>query len=351
MKKILSIVLMITMILSATVVFTSAHTDAYDGTYGTVPATATAPKVDGVMDDVYSNSLKIEINEKLGGIYNPPDPSSCASGNAYVLVSSDYQTLYVYVAVYDPDQVWATTSDLNAREDNVETCPWMHDGVEVFLDPSNAKEVRIDVDDQGYVEARAEDTLGLYQFRMEYNGTKSSANGNAAARADGLNSIFDAAINYTSATTYATEFAIDLSALSTYEGYEVGGNGADIGIMFMINDKISTVALLNNVVSTQLIPVTGGNSPSVWSAQEWRYIVLGDENTKGDDVDTSNPIDGGSVNGGTSGSGTGSNGSTNSGGSTNTATQASDGIAVAVGLLIAASAGAVILTRKRRYTN
>lgn len=344
MKKILSIVLMITMILSATVVFTSAHTGAYDGSYGTVPATATAPKIDGKMDDVYSNSLKIEINEALGGIYNPPDPSDAASGNAYVLVSSDYQTLYVYVAVHDEDQVWATTSDLSAREDNVVTCPWMHDGVEVFLDPSNAKEVRIDVDDQGYVEARAEDTYGLYQFRMEFNGTKSSANGNAQPRADGLNSIFEAAVQYTSASTYATEFAIDLSALSTYEGYEVGGNGADIGIMFMINDKISTNALLHNVVSTQLIPVTGGNSPSVWSAQEWRYIVLGDENTQADHVDTSNPAGNGVVNGVTPSG----NGSATNGGSTNTATQASDGIAVAVGLLIAASAGAVVLTKKRR---
>ncbi len=349
MKKILSIVLMITMILSATVVFTSAHTGAYDGSYGTVPATATAPVIDGAMDEAYSNSLKIPINETLGGIYNPTDPSTVASGNAYVLVSSDYQTLYVYVAVNDPDQVWATTSDLSAREDNVVTCPWMHDGVEVFLDPSNAKEVRMDVDDQGYVEPRAEDTYGLYQFRMEYNGTKSSANGNAQPRADGLNSIFEAAVQYTSASTYATEFAIDLSALSTYEGYEVGGNGADIGIMFMINDKIKTSALLNNVVSTQLIPVTGGNSPSVWSAQEWRYIVLGDENTKGDDVDLSNPAGDGVVNGVTpSGNGGSANGGSANGGSTNTATQASDGIAVAVGLLIAASAGAVVLTKKRR---
>ena len=161
---------------------------------------------------------------------------------------------------------------------------------------------------------------------------------------DGLNSIFEAAVQYTSASTYATEFAIDLSALSTYEGYEVGGNGADIGIMFMINDKIKTSALLNNVVSTQLIPVTGGNSPSVWSAQEWRYIVLGDENTQADHVDTSNPAGNGVVNGVTPSG----NGSATNGGSTNTATQASDGIAIAVGLLIAASAGAVVLTKKRR---
>ena len=129
----------------------------------------------------------------------------------------------------------------------------------------------------------------------------------------------------------------------------MGGNGADIGIMFMINDKIKTSALLNNVVSTQLIPVTGGNSPSVWSAQEWRYIVLGDENTKGDDVDLSNPAGDGVVNGVTpSGNGGSANGGSANGGSTNTATQASDGIAVAVGLLIAASAGAVVLTKKRR---
>ena len=155
MKKILSLVLMLAMILSATVVFSSAHVNGYLGSYGTVPATTTAPTVDGQMDAVYSNSLAVPINQTLGGIYNPTDPSTVASGIAYVLVSSDYQTLYVYVAVNDPDQVYAPTSDLSAREDNVANCPWMHDGVEVFIDPSNAKEVRIDVDEQGYVTARA----------------------------------------------------------------------------------------------------------------------------------------------------------------------------------------------------
>ena len=60
MKKILSIVLMITMILSATVVFTSAHTGAYDGSYGTVPATATAPVIDGAMDEATATVSKFD---------------------------------------------------------------------------------------------------------------------------------------------------------------------------------------------------------------------------------------------------------------------------------------------------
>ena len=335
MKKIISLVLMLAMVLSATVVFTSAHKDG--GSIGTVPATTASIVVDGVMDEAYNNALFVNVADELLAIYNPANPTFHASAKAYLLVSNDYKTLYIFASVTDEDQVLDWTTDVTAREDRPAVCAWMHDGFEVFLDPSNSHTVSITVDEDGYPREDKDQTSGLYQYRQELNGTQTSGNGNNSNSATALNSIFKSAVNPASRRTYNVEFAIDLSALESYEGYPIAQAGKEIGFIMMINDKLSDAALLNNITSSQLIPYGEANSPSVWASQDWPYIVLGTAEDKGNAQENLPTSDATVPN----------TGSASTGGA-QTANKAADGIAVAAGLLVLSAAGAVVLTKKRR---
>ncbi|WP_402467040.1 endo-1,4-beta-xylanase [Isoptericola aurantiacus] len=157
-----------------------------------VPEGASAPAVDGEVDDVWADAASVTAQKPVEG-------SDGAVGTFRTLWVGD--TLYVLADVTDP------TLDVSGSD------PWIQDSVEIFLDTGNTK-------NGGY---EADDT----QIRVSAENAVSFGTGDAAAQA----------ARVTSATTptadgYRVEVAVDLlgqGGLRTFHGLDLQVNDAADG--------------------------------------------------------------------------------------------------------------------------
>jgi hypothetical protein len=94
-----------------------------------VPVLGQAPTVDGVLDDVYKKATPLKFKFLAGGEGKPT-----AATTAYA-VSADKE-LFLFLTCESPDMD-ALRADVREHDGQV----WQDDSVEIFLDPTNKREV------------------------------------------------------------------------------------------------------------------------------------------------------------------------------------------------------------------
>ena len=141
MKKTISLLFCLCILLSSTGVFAKHGIDAEGGVAEAVYGTA---KIDGIKDEVYPENAAMHARHILEANSSILDGST-----AKIWLAWDYEALYVYAEVDEKTPACASTEEYNC------------DSVEIFIDENHTPGEIADTDDQ--------------QYRVASRGTKSTA--------------------------------------------------------------------------------------------------------------------------------------------------------------------------------
>ncbi len=190
MKKIISILVTLTMLLTLCASFTLSVSAAGNNPYISVPKTEANIAVDGEKGADYDKAVKIPITRLIYG-QNPTD------GDAYIMWGAD-QKLYFYVDVFDTDI--CNSKDLI---DNFDVDPANTDCVEIYVYWGNGEQVIL-------YRITSDGVLYCQQNAHEGDGYLINEKGSASEN-------FEAAVKTTD-TGYAAEFKLDTYLANLCEG-------------------------------------------------------------------------------------------------------------------------------------
>ena len=259
--------------------------------YGEIPMAATAPVIDGQMDDVYNKGLYFPVDH-----LRPGDIDTNVWAECWVVWNGDY--LYVYFKVEDPDIVMPD----RARTKKA----WEYDSAEFFIDYSATGSYVTDSNDFANL-------TQVLQFRTDVSGYPTSygykpvsgSSDSAAWKAYGAGpgdvgceanenglyagDIFESAI-ISSTEMYTVEFKLPLSNVGiTPLGECTITPGVTFSIGVQINDEYSG----RKAEELSLYRLEGIDN-SAWEAQYFPNVVLGETVVEGEepaDDPADDPVD------------------------------------------------------------
>ena len=290
LKKLFAIVVSVAIIASFAV---PAFAGMLGEDYGEIPMAATAPVVDGQMDDVYNKGLYFPVDH-----LRPGDLDTNVYAECWVVWNGDY--LYAFYKVEDPDVVLPDKGRTKGPK------PWEYDSAEFFIDYAGNGSYVTDSgewSDLPQVVQFRTDVSG-YQTSYGYNPTSGkaddvawSAYGTTAgdigsvANENGLyaGDIFESAL-ITSSDMYTVEFKLPLSNVGiTPWGECTITPGVTFSIGVQINDEYSG----RKAEELSLYRLEGIDN-SAWEAQYFPNVVLGETVVEGEepaDDPADDPVD------------------------------------------------------------
>ena len=236
MKKLVSLALAVLM-LSALAISASASVDG--ACKGIVPQIDPGViVVDGEMDDVYADALKVDID-----LFNTGSETG-THGEAYMLWAEG--SYYLYVRVYDAD-VQVPTEDMQMNT------PWCTDSVEMFFDFGNNHE------------------LLTQQFRVDFSGFPSYYTEGGAEYAYGP---VDAAPYFDEYAATWKDYGYNIEMKVNFSTIGVAlKQGDSIGLQLQINDMTAD----NESGTTAVYNMANSNDAKSWDTDLYDYVTLGEK--------------------------------------------------------------------------
>jgi Domain of unknown function (DUF1083). len=236
MKKILSIVFAVCLIMSAMSVASFAA--AGGANFGSIPKTSDAIVLDGIKDAVYDSGLILKVDARGPDSAHGSEPDTTTTGVVYVVYTDGF--IQIFGEMTD-----STVIPQNADKDLGE--PWMTDSLEVFLDYGNKSETPLQYRISSY-------NYPSYQFPdVNSYGTEMS----------GTVGVFEWAAKQT-ATGYTTEFKIPATISA----------GDQIGFLLQINDMVDESTRACVYVKSTL-------EPDSWTPDLYDYITVSADSVTG----------------------------------------------------------------------
>ena len=236
MKKTISLILAV--LLLCVILITPVLAHKANKSYGDVPKSADAIKIDGEKDAVYDKGLKLDIFRQYEGY---GDPETDTRGTAWVLWQDGF--LYVFGEIKQ-----SFLQDKAEAEEKQSGTPWECDSLEVFLDFTNEAE-------GGDCDQFRIDAWGYRSFEQRTT-TGDNSYGGDASTADG---VFEGAAKI-NGTSYNVEFKIPFQ--------HPAASGSALGFLLQIND------MTPDGPRAMVFPSSSTGESRSWEAGEYDFIVL-----------------------------------------------------------------------------